>query len=151
MCDIIPAEEFDDLRPCPREFRAYLEVSYRCVRAPLPGIRDDTLSSSSRTSEALPSPMVSEVCETETYRPRCNDDEVVLIEKALYGRMAIGRHNMKIRFVTWFTNVNRQLYKFNPDAACQVSLLIHVESRIKNPYLSMFHSFYKLDLFVSAI
>lgn len=34
---------------------------------------------------------VREYCESEAFRARCRQDEAILIESALYGRMRLGR------------------------------------------------------------
>jgi len=35
--------------------------------------------------------MMMEVCNTEIFNPTCSNNEVIIIEKALYGRLELGQ------------------------------------------------------------
>lgn len=54
--------------------------------------------------------MFTEYCESETFSPVCNDNEVVVIESAIYGRMKFGRCiSIDFGFIGCSSNLLKQL------------------------------------------
>ena len=45
----------------------------------------------SKTVELMVHDLAEEVCVAEDFKPSCAADEVIIMESAVYGRMAIGR------------------------------------------------------------
>ncbi|ESN96076.1 hypothetical protein HELRODRAFT_163106 [Helobdella robusta] len=63
-CDVLVAT-VDASTPCHRSFMRYLEVSYKCVK--------------------------EEFCISESFKPKCSANEIIVVRQALFGRRQIGR------------------------------------------------------------
>ncbi|ESN96075.1 hypothetical protein HELRODRAFT_189097 [Helobdella robusta] len=63
-CEIYVGKD-DIATTCHKMFKSYLEVDYVCVK--------------------------EEYCMSETFQPRCQQNEIIFIEEAVYGRMSIGK------------------------------------------------------------
>ena len=66
-------------------------VFFRSVRHVFLFRSDSTLSTLCDVFVATENLIVGEYCHAEIFRASCADDEVVMMERALYGRMSLGR------------------------------------------------------------